>query len=689
MTTAILLLAVSLAIAASAAHKSDRISRQLKNDPRVLQLLYSDYETERTNSWRRAKQIPVAEIKVGGCHRPCRLGAPPRICHYKFTLENYVTMGEACGDCPRNRTDCFEPNCVTADGYEKSVLTVNRMIPGPTIDVCRGDIVVVDVHNMMHDRATSIHWHGVIMKETPHSDGVAELTQCAIPPGVTFRYVFKAFLGGTHFWHSHEGLQKMDGIEGKLVVRVPPEEDVNLAEYDLDLREHTLIITDWIHDLTDARLPGVGHRLIASSQHRPDNFLLNGLGRYVDPVTGISNETPLWVANVFVGQRHKFRLINGGCTVCPTKLTIEGHRMRILAADLHPVVPVTVDTLLILPGERYDIVLIGPPNVSAGDVFWIHVTVDDPCNSLPGPPQQVGILNYVSSFSSFSSNDAREPSTVIPRRGFEAPNGITFNSLDGKCNAGSRQLCASYLQFNLPQIGPPAPSFTATFPGEIFRLVAAFGFHFPKKEDFHRPDTFEKFFYPGIAVQSVINNYSMVMPPSPPLSQFDDLSPNMFCPNPIPGVLDKPNEFKECFNLVRVPLNALVEILIHSEGQPVPMSHPFHLHGYDFQVLRQGTFNSSSPTAIRNLRDSFYTGILQSTPDSSVPSLRDTIAIPSLGYAVIRFRAFNPGFWLMHCHFAFHLATGMSIVFQVGEPSDMVPAPPGFPRCGDYLPSLI
>ncbi|KAG8239193.1 hypothetical protein J437_LFUL019007 [Ladona fulva] len=151
----------------------------------------------------------------------------------------------------------------------------------------------------------------------------------------------------------------------------------------------------------------------------------------------------------------------------------------------------------------------------------------------------------------------------------------------------------------------------------------------------------------------------MVMPPSPPLSQFDDISPDITCPNPTPGVLDQPNEYKECFNLVRIPLNALVEILIHPE------------------VLRQGTFNASSPTAIRNLKDSFHAGILQSQPDSTVPSLRDSIAIPSMG------------FWLLHCHFAFHLATGMSVVFQVGELSDMVPTPPGFPRCGDYLPHLI
>lgn len=30
---------------------------------------------------------------------------------------------------------------------------------------------------------------------------------------------------------------------------------------------------------------------------------------------------------------------------------------------------------------------------------------------------------------------------------------------------------------------------------------------------------------------------------------------------------------------------------------------------------------------------------------------KDTISIPSKGYTIFRFKADNPGFWLMHCHF--------------------------------------
>lgn len=42
--------------------------------------------------------------------------------------------------------------------------------------------------------------------------------------------------------------------------------------------------------------------------------------------------------------------------------------------------------------------------------------------------------------------------------------------------------------------------------------------------------------------------------------------------------------------------------------------------------------------------------------------LRDTVQIPTRGYAVLRFRAENPGVWLFHCHVLWHLANGMAMV---------------------------
>lgn len=70
------------------------------------------------------------------CRRDCVDEAPPMECHYIFKLEAYHTMSKACYDCPFNVTDCFRPHCVPADGVERSVLVVNRQMPGPPIEVC-------------------------------------------------------------------------------------------------------------------------------------------------------------------------------------------------------------------------------------------------------------------------------------------------------------------------------------------------------------------------------------------------------------------------------------------------------------------------------------------------------------------------------------------------------------------------
>lgn len=69
------------------------------------------------------------------CRRNCVDEAPPMQCHYIFRLEAYHTMSKACYDCPFNVTDCFRKHCIPADGIERSILVVNRQMPGPAIEV--------------------------------------------------------------------------------------------------------------------------------------------------------------------------------------------------------------------------------------------------------------------------------------------------------------------------------------------------------------------------------------------------------------------------------------------------------------------------------------------------------------------------------------------------------------------------
>jgi L-ascorbate oxidase len=66
------------------------------------------------------------------------------------------------------------------------------------------------------------------------------------------------------------------------------------------------------------------------------------------------------------------------------------------------------------------------------------------------------------------------------------------------------------------------------------------------------------------------------------------------------------------------------------------------------------------------------------------PLLKDTIVFPTHGYAIIRFIADNPGFWLFHCHFDTHSDNGMTLIFKVGQDKDLPSKPDNWPTCGSF-----
>lgn len=142
--------------------------------------------------------------------------------------------------------DCFNDQCITADGIERGVMSINRKIPGPSIHVCKDDHIVVDVINLMGGTSSTIHWHGFHQRKTPFFDGVPFITQCPIPFSTTFRYAFDATEAGTQFYHSHSGHHKVNGHYGGIVVRRSTNEDPNKNTYDHDEREHLLVISDWM-----------------------------------------------------------------------------------------------------------------------------------------------------------------------------------------------------------------------------------------------------------------------------------------------------------------------------------------------------------------------------------------------------------------------------------------------------------
>lgn len=53
-------------------------------------------------------------------------------------------------------------------------------------------------------------------------------------------------------------------------------------------------------------------------------------------------------------------------------------------------------------------------------------------------------------------------------------------------------------------------------------------------------------------------------------------------------------------------------------------------------------------------RDQLENGTTAFTNATHSPVLKDTVVVPSGGFARIRFKATNPSYWMFHCHFEYH-----------------------------------
>ncbi len=126
-----------------------------------------------------------------------------------------------------------------APGLRAECWGYNGTTPGPTIEAIEGDRVRIYVTNRLRE-PTSVHWHGVILPNG--MDGVAGLTQAAIPPGETFVYEFTLKYPGTYMYHPHfdEMTQIALGMGGMFVIhpkRAPgPPVDRDFALLSLEWR---------------------------------------------------------------------------------------------------------------------------------------------------------------------------------------------------------------------------------------------------------------------------------------------------------------------------------------------------------------------------------------------------------------------------------------------------------------------
>ncbi len=180
--------------------------------------------------------------------------------------------------------------------------------PGPLLELVEGDRARIYVTNRLPE-ATTIHWHGVLL---PHGqDGVAGLTQPAIPPGATWRYEFVFGQAGTFMYHPHfdEMTQIALGMIGMIVVhpRRP-------AASKRRIRDYALLAHEW---------------KIVPGARRPDPLAMNDFNQLVFNGKAYPATAPL-VAET--GDLIRIRLGNLG-PMDHHPIHLHGHTFEVVATD--------------------------------------------------------------------------------------------------------------------------------------------------------------------------------------------------------------------------------------------------------------------------------------------------------------------------------------------------------------------
>ncbi|TID17902.1 putative urea active transporter 1 [Venturia nashicola] len=100
----------------------------------------------------------------------------------------------------------------------------------------------------------------------------------------------------------------------------------------------------------------------------------------------------------------------------------------------------------------------------------------------------------------------------------------------------------------------------------------------------------------------------------------------------------------------------VVEITIIND---TPVPHPWHLHGHSMQIIDRTYYGSRTPPNII-LPDNAGVVHVPTPILPKSPMRRDTVYVyPNGGTLTLRFRADNPGVWLLHCHIEWHVSAGM------------------------------
>lgn len=223
------------------------------------------------------------------------------------------------------------------NGSSSSILSYRNGLLGNTIKATRGETVSVQVQNNLGEE-TNIHWHGLIVPED--MDGHPK---DLIAAGGSFTYALPINQrAGTYWYHPHPheatARQVFMGLAGMFIVTDSEEAALNLPTGDFEI---PLIIQD-------KRFSG------SSLDYSPsqDEIMTGYLGEQI-----IVNGIHAPYTNVAKGW-HRLRVLNGSTARVFNLALSNGMSFHVIGADGGLLTrPESVNTLMLAPGERADVLI--------------------------------------------------------------------------------------------------------------------------------------------------------------------------------------------------------------------------------------------------------------------------------------------------------------------------------------------
>ncbi|XP_031768453.1 uncharacterized protein LOC113517565 [Galleria mellonella] len=547
------------------------------------------------------------------CYRPCKFNVEPRFCRYTFEIEPTMTENG------------------------KTAITINGKTPGPPINVCVNDFVVVKVKNKIPDQDIAIHWHGV-EQVAPHMDGVPMITQCPISYGSTYTYIFNAISPGTFFYHADSVSHHSDGVYGSFVVNQPQPLDHHSALYDYDRSpEYTLLVGARFPMLFTANLEDM-------SQMAPDALVING-------------DEDSYKLFVMQGYAYRLRLINAIAIECPVVASIEGHEMTVIATDGKAVKPVSTRSVQLYPGERMDVV-VRASQENGG--YWLKVHGIEVCAGLTTD----AMLIY-SGFNYTSMLQNKRTNLINTETDKELGPPVYGQMLESKQNvAQSTPSKTVYLSIDRKAVKHEDNE-------NDFRYISE---ALPNKP----------FFPAALSLQDSvvqINGKSFLYPAIPAILSPRYVKLNYVCPV---GEEDKSRD-PQCVQILTSHEGAVVELVLLNEGFGSNDSYTFHLHGFTMQVVATWQSLDKKPISLEEFkRLDKEKKVIRNLIN---PPVKDTVTVPNKGYTVVRMRTDLGGSWMLECRACSLSSLPTAILLSVPRslplPEQIIKA---LSLCGNYKP---